>query len=425
MMTDRLAPATTGAQRRGTRIGWRVTFLLFLLYTINCVDRISLSVALPTIGHEFQLSATMQGLILSAFFWSYAGCQVPGGWLTDRFGARRVIGVAAFLWGGFQCLAAAATSGVALLLTRIGLGVFEAPYMPAASRLTAAWLPPLERSRGITLIDSGAPLGSAFGALIVTGLMAALGSWRLAFLAIGILTLVVGAIVVAQIRDQPRRHPRVSEDELARIEADPAATGQPAPRSMSNLTFIAMVVGRIGWAMIFFGLLTWGPAYLAAARGLDLKGMGLATFAIFIAATVGEILSGWLADRLQRHLSRDLAFKCLFGLSGLGALGGLLLLPHVADPVLAVVVLAGALFFHFFGGLYWSIPGMLAPRHRIGLVGGVMNFAGTSSGIVVPIIAGVIVDATGGYDAVLGFFAACALVYLVSSLFIDFRPRTS
>jgi len=147
--------------------------------------------------------------------------------------------------------------------------------------------------------------------------------------------------------------------------------------------------------------------------------------AIFIAATIGEILSGWLADRLQRSLPWNVAFKLLFGISGLGALGGLLLLPHVADPVLAVIVLGGALFFLFFGGLYWSIPGMLAPRHRIGLVGGIMNFAGTCSGIVVPIVVGMIVDATGGFDAVLSFFAGCAALYLLASLLIDFRPAAA
>jgi ACS family D-galactonate transporter-like MFS transporter len=420
---DTNVPAASGRAKAdaGHRVRWRIVGLLFVIYTINCIDRMSLSVGLPLISKEFALSATIQGLILSAFFWTYSGCQIPGGWLVDRFGARRVLTVATVVWGGFQALAAAATSGVMLLLTRVGLGVFEAPFMPGASKLTAAWLPPNERSRGVTLIDSGAPLGSALGGLIISGLIIFLGSWRLAFLTMGVLTVVFGVVLWIVIRNRPREHAAVGEAELAVIEGT-AAVAQPKPRPMSSRTFLAMVFGRIGWAMIFFGFVTWGPNYLAAARGMDIKGLGLSTFAIFLAGTVGEIASGILADRLQRNFSRDVSFKILFGISGVMSLGCLLYLPYVANPIAAVCVLCVAVLFHLFGGLYWSIPAMLAPAERIGLVGGVMNFAGTSSGISVPIIVGLLVDHTGGFDAVLQFFAACALVYLVGSLLIDFRP---
>ena len=113
-----------------------MVLLLFVLYTVNCIDRMSLSVGMPSIVHEFHLSATMQGLILSAFFWTYSTFQIPAGVAADRFGARRMIGISAALWGGFQCLAGFAVNGLTLLLTRIGLGVFEAPYMPAATKLT-------------------------------------------------------------------------------------------------------------------------------------------------------------------------------------------------------------------------------------------------------------------------------------------------
>jgi ACS family D-galactonate transporter-like MFS transporter len=403
----------------GTR--WRIIGLLFLIYTINCIDRMSLSVGLPIISKEFALSATIQGIILSAFFWTYSGCQIPGGWLVDRFGARRVLTVATIVWGFFQATAAAATSGTMLLLTRVGLGVFEAPFMPGASKLSAAWLPPTERSRGVTLIDSGAPLGSALGGLIISGLILFFGSWRLAFLAMGVLTVVFGGVLYFVIRNTPREHDRVSAEEIRLIEGT-AATLAPKPRPLSTRTFLAMVFGRIGWAMIFFGFVTWGPNYLSAARGMDIKGLGLSTFAIFLAGTAGEIASGILADRLQRTFSRDISFKILFGLSGLVSLGCMLYLPYVGDPVAAVFVLCVGVLFHLFGGLYWSIPAMLASPERIGLVGGVMNFAGTSSGITVPIIVGLIVDHTGGFDAVLNFFAACALVYLIGSLLIDFRP---
>lgn len=417
--------ASNPTEQRPSKVRWRIVALMFVLYTINCIDRIALSVGLPVIGKEFNLSPAMQGLILSAFFWTYCGFQIPGGWAADRWGPRQVIGWSTALWGSFQCLAAAAVGGVSMMLARIGLGVFEAPFMPTASKLVASWLPVTERSRGITLIDAGAPLGSAFGGLIIAWLIVALDSWRLAFLVVGLLTLAFGALVVWQLRNKPEQHPDVNEAELAVVAAkNLAANGaaDDAGRDMSTRTFVAMILGRIGWTMIFFGLVTWGPNYLSAARGFDLKAMGYATFVIFTAGAVGAIVAGSLADWLQRLLPRDIAFKILFGTSGLVALGGLLVLPYVTDPVSAVALLAVTVLFHFFGSLYWTIPAMLAPRERIGLIGGVMNFAGTSSGIAAPILIGLLVQWTGGFDAVLIYFAGCALVYLIGSLVIDFRP---
>jgi len=421
MSTASIATEKTGP----THIRWRVVALLFALYTINCIDRIALSVGLPVIGKEFDLSPSLQGLILSAFFWTYCGFQIPGGWAADRWGGRRVLAWSTALWGSFQCLAAAAMGGLSLMLTRVGLGIFEAPYMPTASKLVAAWLPPTERSRGVTFIDAGAPLGSAFGGLIISALIVFLDSWRLAFLSVGLLTLVFGAYVIWRLRNRPEQHPDVNDAELSIIAARPSAASSAdddAERHVSKRTFVAMILGRIGWTMIFFGLVTWGPNYLSSARSFDLKSMGYATFAIFAAGAVGSILSGTLADWLQQRLPRDLAFKVLFGASGLVAIAGLLALPHVRDPVTAVVLLSVTILFHFFGSLYWTIPAMLAPRDRIGLIGGVMNFAGTSSGIAAPVIIGLLVQWTGGFDAVISYFTCCAAVYLIGSLLIDFRP---
>lgn len=151
--------------------------------------------------------------------------------------------------------------------------------------------------------------------------------------------------------------------------------------------------------------------------------MGFATFVIFLAGGIGEVLSGMTADWLQKRFTRGTAFKILFGLSGGMSLVCLLALPFVADIHLAVAVLALGVFFHLWGGLYWLIPAMLAPQEQVGLVGGVMNFAGTGGAIIVPIVVGVLVDMTGGYNAVILFFAAAALTYLVGSLLIDFSQK--
>jgi ACS family D-galactonate transporter-like MFS transporter len=176
--------------------------------------------------------------------------------------------------------------------------------------------------------------------------------------------------------------------------------------------------------MMNFGLLTWGPSYLAQARGLDLKAMGAATFVIFGAGFLGALTAGFLADALQkRGLRRGVALKLLLTVSGLGTLAGFLLLPHVAEAGMAVALLAATDFLLCFGSLYWSLPAMLAPPGREGMVGGLMNCAGSVGGIVVPIAAGLILQATGAYAAVLTFFAGCAATYVVGTLAIPFTRR--
>jgi ACS family D-galactonate transporter-like MFS transporter len=326
----------------------------------------------------------------------------------------------------FQALASLATGGVSLLLTRVGLGAAEAPVFPAGAKLSSLWLSPEERGRGAVLMDSGAPLGAAFGGAIISFLILVLHSWRLAFLVAGLVTMAFGLVAWRYLRDEPARHPGVNAAELAHItgrtdaRAAPIAEapGRIAPRSMTGL-----LLGRTSWAMINFGLLTWGPSYLAQARGFDLKQMGYATFVIFLCGMAGSLFAGFTADALlARGLRRGTVYKGMLGFSGVATLCAFLALPEVGDPVRAVAILSATLFFLYWGSLYWSLPTVLAPRGQVGILGGLMNFAGSASGIAVPIITGAILQFTGTYLAVLFFFAACAGLYVVGTLLIAIPP---
>ncbi|MFC3110342.1 MFS transporter, partial [Undibacterium arcticum] len=205
--TDATAVALGGK----TSVRWRIFFMMLLLISINYIDRASLSVAMPLIAKEFDLGPAMQGLILSSFFWTYAFMQIPGGMLADRFKPRIVIAIATIFWGGFQALAAICTSSTALLLTRLGLGAAEAPIYPAGGKLNAIWMTQNERGRGATLLDGGAPLGAALGAILITWLITALGSWRIAFVVAGVGTVLAGLLAWYYIRNNPRDHAGVND----------------------------------------------------------------------------------------------------------------------------------------------------------------------------------------------------------------------
>ncbi len=411
---------------RPSHVRWRIFAIIFALTVINLIDRVSLSIAMPVIAGEFNLSPSMQGLMLSSFFWAYALLQIPGGWLIDRYGPRRVISWSTGLWGAFQTLAAFATGGLSLMFARVALGAAEAPLFPAGGKLNSLWLGSSERSRGAVLMDCGGPLGVALGGLIIAYLIATFDSWRTAFFIAGIATLAMAWLAWHYLRDNPAEHPDVNEAELATINQGRAVSMAEAAKQtvrglgIARRSLAGMLLGRASWAMVFFGLLTWGPSYLAQARGFDIKGIGAATFVIFLCGAAGSLTGGFLCDRLiARGVRRGVAAKALLAFSGLVALGAFLLLPSLSDAHLAVGLLSLTAFFLMWGSLYWSFPALLASPARVGLIGGVMNLAGSLGGIAVPILVGLLLQHAGGYAAVLGFFALCSGLFIVGTLLIS------
>ena len=425
--------ATSLETTRRTSVRWRIFLLILLIVAINYVDRASLSVAMPTISQEFGIDAAAQGILLSSFFWTYALMQIPGGWLADKYGPRPVIAGATILWGAFQALAAVATGFLSLLIARLALGFTEGPTFPAGGKLNAVWLPAKERGRGAVLIDGGAPLGTAFGGLIIAALMGAFGSWRTAFVVAGLGTVAAGVFAYWYIRDNPHVHPSTSEAEAQYIEREHAKEDElltPA-QDQTNVfgylryrSFWGMLFGWVGFNLVFYGLVTWAPSYLAQERGLSLAAIGGATFIIFGAGFVGEIVGGFLADAWkERGGSPNTVMRTVLGMSAVLTTLSTFLLAFVSSPVAAVALLASTLFFSRWGGLYWSIPPILTERGRVGVLGGIMNFAGNVAGILVPIIVGVIVQLTGSYFLALMFFSASGVLYLISSLMIDYSRK--
>ncbi|PBD27153.1 MFS transporter [Pseudomonas aeruginosa] len=274
--------------------------------------------------------------------------------------------------------------------------------------------------------------GGAVAVPLIVGQAAGLSREEIAFLinadllVAGIATLAMAWLAWHYLRDDPAEHPGVNAAELDRINADrttPLAEAdcQAGGRlGIAGRSLVGIVLGRASWAMVFFGLLTWGPSYLAQARGFDIKGIGAATFVIFLCGAVGSLVGGFLCDLLIRKgVRRGLAAKGLLTVSGLAALVAFLLLPSLEDAYAAVTLLALTAFFLMWGSLYWSFPALLAAPARVGLVGGVMNMAGSLGGIAVPILVGLLLQHLGGYAAVLGFFALCSAAFIAGTLLIS------
>lgn len=432
-MDGRATTADGGALAlKRTNVRWRIFLLMLFLIAINYIDRASLSVAMPLIAKEFNLDPATQGFILSSFFWTYAFMQIPGGMLADRFKPRIVIAAATIGWGFFQAIAAVSTSWVMLLLTRLGLGATEAPIYPAGGKLNAIWMTQNERARGATLLDGGAPLGAALGAIVIAWLIAAFDSWRAAFLVAGVGTVLCGLLAWWYIRNAPREHPSVDDSEARFIEAAHAEEDAQAPASLGGgvagfFRYRSVWLMCCGWMFfntVFYGLLTWMPNYLFKVHGFDIKTLGGASFIIFFAGFIGELVGGFIGDAWRsRGGSPNLVFRTLFGIAALIATVSVFAVAYVRDPVIVVALLSTTLFFLRWCGMYWAVPSMLATRDRAGFLGGCMNLGGNIAGITVPIIVGFIVQLTGSYFLALMFFAAAGLALLACSVSIDYSRK--
>ncbi len=433
METQGVAKSTSLQDVAPTGVRWKIFWMLLLLISINYIDRASLSVAMPLISKEFHIGPAIEGLLLSSFFWTYAFMQIPGGMLADRYGPRVVIAGATAGWGLFQALAAVSIGWGSLLLTRLGLGVAEAPIYPAGGKLNGIWMTRNERGRGATLLDGGAPLGSALGGILISGLIAYLGSWRLSFVIAGVGTMVVGYFAWRFIRNHPSEHSGVNAAEIAHIEASHAEerAGEPKVISGKLLEFFryrsvwGMFFGWLCFNSLFYGLLTWMPTYLSKVHGLNIQQIGGAVFIMFFSGFIGELVGGWLADWWKASgAPESKVLRVLFGFASIIATIAIYSVAEVKSPVAIVALLSITLFFLRWCGLYWCIPTILGTRDRVGFLGGVMNLGGNVAGIGVPIAVGLIVQATGSYYLALMLFTAAGIgLFICSTLLIDYSKK--
>jgi len=423
----------TDTAQRGTRtrrftlpsLRWWMFGFFVLVMIINYLDRSSLSIAMPLIGKEFHLTPGVEGLLLSSFGWTYTLMQLPGGWLVDKIKPRKIVTGSLVGWGIAEALTGVATGVMALFGMRMLLGVFEGPVQNGANTSLTRWLRRSERARGSTLVDGGGPLGTAIGGLLVTGLIIALGTWRLAFGVVGAITVLIGVIAWLFMRDNPASHPLIRDEEreyLAAIdtEAAPVAKRTAADYLRSRSTWL-LLSAFFGYDAVVYGLLTWAPSYVSRQQHASTALIGTWTFVIFGVGFIGEIFAGQLADRLIRAGAKpNRVLRWMLGFAGLGVAVAILLVNVAPTPVVALLLISAANFFLRWGGLYWSVPARIAHPSDVGKISGAMNFSGNVAGIIMPILIGFIVQATSSFVVVFIIFAIAGVIMALSSVGINY-----
>jgi ACS family D-galactonate transporter-like MFS transporter len=410
-----------------TNVRYGMLALVFINVVINYLDRTNISVAAPALSKDLQLSPVQLGYIFSAFGWTYAALQIPGGLIADRFGPRILYAACLVTWSLATVCQGFARGFVSLFGLRLATGAFEAPSYPINNRIVTSWFPDNERASAIALYVSGQFIGLAFLTPVLAIIQVAFG-WRGLFYITGLIGLIWGVVWYVFYRD-PLQHKKANQAELDYIEQGGGSVNVQrvngrATWSRTNLkqvfssrTLWGVYIGQFAVNATLWFFLTWFPTYLVKYRGLDFIKSGYLASVPFLAACAGLLLSGFVSDRLVRQgtsvsvaRKTPIIFGLLLSVSIIGA-------NYTDDTAMVIFFLALAFFGSGMALISWVFVSLLSPKHLVGLTGGVFNFMGNLASIIVPIAIGYLAK-DGDFKPALIFIGALGLVGALSYIFI-------
>jgi len=406
---------------------WYILVLICVMYLITYLDRVNISTAAPVISREFGFDRITMGVIFSAFVWAYAIFQVPGGWLSDRFGARPVLATIVAYWSVMTAATAAATGALSFIVIRFLFGVGEAGAFPGATRAMQLWYPRSERGfvQGIT--HSASRLGAAIAPPLVVLIMTNLG-WRSVFYICGAAGLVWAVWWSISYRNLPEEHGMVNRAELGHIRGidekgqvkeayiEKKAASVPWGTLMKSPNMWAIMCAYFTYVYCLWIFLSWLPSYLVDFRHFTLLKVGifasLPLFAGVIGDTVGGLATDWL---LKTTGNTKFARRSVAIVGMIGCCVFIVPAALTADAYTAVYCLTAAMFFlECTIGPSWAVPMDVGGKYS-GTVSGMMNMAGNIGGALSPLVFGFLVQ-YGNWQA--PFIVAAALLVAGSGVWL-------
>jgi MFS transporter, ACS family, glucarate transporter len=434
----------TGGKYIG-RVRYTIVAMLFLASVINYADRATLSIAGTALARDLALHPLQMGYVFSAFGWAYVLAQLPGGWLLDKFGSKRVYFVSIVLWSIFTALQGAvhslpvAAALYTLFALRFLVGVAEAPSFPGNARTVATWFPASERGAASAIFNSAQYFATILFAPVMGWITFEYG-WPYVFYFMGGLGCLF-SIAWLRLVYNPLDHPRLQAPELeyiasggAIVDADARArtrrTSAAAPRPGLRAGLATLLNSRMMWGIylgqfsintLTYFFITWFPVYLVQHRGMSILNAGLVASIPAMCGFAGGIVGGlWSDSLLRRNFSLTFARKAPI-VGGMVVSTVMIGCNYVETPWLVVSLMALSFFGKGVGALGWAVVSDTVPKEIAGFSGGLFNMFGNLSSISTPIVIGYIVDTTGSFDGALLFVGANAVVATLSYLLITGR----
>jgi ACS family glucarate transporter-like MFS transporter len=421
-----------------TRVRWSVVALVAFVTGLTYVDRLNLGIVAKNFQEEFNFTTQTMGWILGAFSLGYAWFHLPGGWLADRFGSRRVLAGAILWFSAFTALTTIAPrlpilnllgAAWAFAIVRFLMGVGESAAFPVGNKLMGYWLGPNERGLGTSIFLSGVGVAGIFAPVLITRMATAYG-WRAPFLVVGLIGIFAGFVCYSYVTDRPQENPRVNASELALIAGPARADVKPAQEQASR-------VRNMPWSKVFsspsiWGLMishfclvyplyiffTWFFVYLVKVRGVTVSGASIWGSAPFVANIIMVPFWGWLSDRAVEKLGKRQGRR---GTAWLGIAGSALLLwsgSHTSNNTAALLQLAIAAGFNFAASAILYTTCTDISTKCSGSISGIMATFGSLGGAASPVVTAFIATRLG-WSYALDFAALVTVTSGLTWFFID------
>src|SRR4051812_3694613 len=273
-----------------------VLLLLCLMYLINYIVRVNVSTAAAVFQPELGLTNTQVGLIFSMFGYPYLVFQVIGGWVADKWGARKSLAVFGSIWSAATIFMGLTSTLGGMLFGRILVGV-GVSALPTATRAMSDWTPAGRRGFAQGITHSAARIGNAIAPPLLAVVIVAM-TWRGSFILTGALSFIWAAAWFWYFRDNPAEHPRITPEELAVLPKHLGKKKGPAPlgRLARRMVPVTATYFCYGWTLWFF--LAWIPSYFLHSYHLKLSSSALFASGVFFGGVVGDALGGIVSDRI-------------------------------------------------------------------------------------------------------------------------------
>jgi ACS family glucarate transporter-like MFS transporter len=419
-----------------THVRYLIICVLFIVSCTSYGDRVALSIAGTGMSKDIGMDALKMGYLFSAFSWAYVIGQLPSGGLLDRFGSKKVYGIAIVLFSvsalliGFAGYLPAAAAFTTIFILRFCSGLAQSPVFPGNGRIVASWFPATERGRASAIFNASQYFSLMLFAPIL-GWISHVSGWRSCFWFIGGLGFVLVFVWFETVYDV-KKHPRISHAEIEYIEkggalvhAGPGGKGNAkssvltwaaVKELLSHRMLVGIYLGQYCVTTLTWFFLTWFPVYLAQARHMSIVKVGFAAALPALCGGVGGLLGGVISDRILRA-GHSLTFARKLPIVAGMALSVTMIGCNYAKAQDVMLLLMSLAFFgKGFGSLGWSVVSDTSPKGMVGLNGALFNLIGNMAGITTPIIIGYMVKKTGSFNDVLIFVGATAVMAIVSYL---------
>ncbi|WP_413658037.1 MFS transporter [Paraburkholderia phenoliruptrix] len=418
--------ATADGGRRVKRL--QITFVGLALLTsiLKNMDRATLSIAAIHIRSDLGLSATQIGALLSIWSIAYAVCNIPAGYVIDRHGVRKIASFAIFFWSLAQLAGGVVTGFSQMFASRFLLGVTEAPNAPANAKAVTTWIPLRSRGLAWAIYTSGGSVGPFIAPLVLTALMVHFG-WRMMFVGMGLIGIVVAIVYYAVYRDVEKA--KLSDEERTLVSQDePAASTDPITfkhwRALYRfpttwaLMFGALTLGWVSW--LYVG---WMPLFLETEFHMTVAKTGLFASIPFLCGIFGSFLGGlWLDHQKRRGATPLASCKSPIAIGTLALSLSTLGFAFAKTPAIAIVFSSCAFCLCMvITTALWAAGSVLYPKRIVASAITLINFAVYIGASISPLVTGWSVDMTGSFKT--SFLLGSALALLGALVMFRFVTK--